>query len=68
MKKSTPAINERYLNRNGCYYDCIGHDAEGRAIMRSVSRWPWVFIACDCRIYDNGAIDWAYSIKGHFEQ
>ncbi len=69
-QKFTPEEGRIYQNINGSYYCCIRSSETwspyNATMQHTKSRWT--FRAVDCRIYEDGRIDWAYSIEGHFER
>ena len=65
-KKFVPEVGKRYLNHNGFYYNCVGIDTDGNAVMQSDNKSRWTFSAVGCRKYSDGTIDWQYSLYGHF--
>lgn len=67
-KPYKPQIGEIYQNHGGGEFICrkswrIGQ--ETRARMEN-TRSSWSFEARDVRIYEDGSIDWAYSVGGKF--
>lgn len=67
-KYFTPEKGKKYLNLNGHYYNCIGHDEEGRPWMQSDNKDKWTFVAVGCRQYEDGRMDWCHGLRGHFEK
>ena len=66
-KKFNPQAGQTYQNINGITYLCLdeGYGTPYRATMQN-PRSLWTFTAVDCRLYEDGRIDWAYSANGFF--
>ncbi len=67
VQKFTPQAGQIYQNINGNFYLCLdaGNYSPHRALMQSPGSL-WTFTAVDCRLYEDGKIDWAYSTGGFF--
>lgn len=55
-----------YKNKNGIAYRCVGRAGTDRFVLRSVSS-GWTFTAVTITAYDDGSIEWDYSVGGRFE-
>lgn len=66
-QKFTPQAGQTYQNISGLSYLCLdaGDYLPHKALMQS-PKSPWTFTAADCRLYEDGRIDWAYSTGGFF--
>lgn len=63
MNLFTPIVGEVYRNCNGLDYKCISVHHNGRATMRRVKD-NWTLVAVGIRQYEDGAIEWDYSLAG----
>lgn len=65
----TPTPGEVYRLRNGSEYKClcVAADMPYQAILQSTTS-RWTFLAKGIGRYENGTIDWDYSIGGRFEK
>lgn len=67
-KKFTPARGEVYQNAGGGEFVCLASypsDAPGIAVMQNVKS-GWACLCKGCGVYDDGKIDWDYSLDGMF--
>lgn len=59
---------DTFTHTNGSQFKCIEEDlTTNRPTLQNTSS-GWTFQAVDVGIYDNGKIDWAYSVGGHFDE
>ncbi len=65
----TPTPGEVYRLKGGSEYKClcVALDMPHQAILQSTTS-RWTFLAKGIGRYENGTIDWDYSIGGHFEK
>lgn len=64
-KPFTPSLGEIYTSVNGNQYHCDGLCADGSAWFTNV-RSGWHFNAKGIGVYQDGRIDWDYSVLGRF--
>ena len=60
-----PTVNEVYTNKNGSQYLCLSADGFDAEMIHTTSKWR--FKALGCHMYDDGKIDWNWSIGGYFD-
>lgn len=67
QKEFTPQAGQTYQNINENFYLCLdaGNCLPHKALMQN-PKSLWTFTAVDCRLYEDGRIDWAYSTGGFF--
>ena len=65
-RKFTPKAGEIYQNTNGSSYLCLNAMAPFERATMQHTESLWTFTAIDCRIYEDGKIDWTQSIGGFF--
>jgi len=64
-KPFTPEHGKTYENEGGGRYTCVDWcPSSHHCIMRSAGGWE--FVACGVGIYEDGKIDWDYSLGGEF--
>ena len=60
-----PTVNEIYTNKNGSQYRCLSADGFDAEMIHTTSKWR--FKALGCHMYDDGKIEWNWSIGGYFD-
>lgn len=63
MDLLTPIVGQVYRNRNGYDYKCTAVYSGGRAAMQRVKD-GWTLVAVGVRQYNDGTIEWDYSLAG----
>ncbi len=58
-----PTVGQVYRNRSGCDYECTAVYPSGRAAMKRVKD-GWTLVAVGVRQYEDGTIEWDYSLAG----
>ena len=61
-----PTVNKVYTNKNGSQYRCLSADGFNAEMMNTESKWR--FKALGCQMYDDGKIEWNWSIGGDEER
>ena len=64
-QKFTPSLGVIYPNAGGGLYRCVKHSENGVWMQNVLSGWTCLCIGT--AIYDNGTIDWDYSLYGCFQ-
>ena len=60
-----PTVNEVYTNKNGSQYLCLSADGFDAEMIHTTSKWR--FKSLGCQMYDDGQIEWNWSINGYFD-
>ena len=64
-KPFQPVAGKWYENQGGGIFLCLSSNPFGITMQSKNTRWT--FDACGVGIYEDGKIDWDYSLHGHFQ-